>query len=295
MKQSLLLLFVFWSSLCYSDITIVHAPNEDYFVEKQIGRGAFGVVYAVHDSEGNEFALKKHIPYGYSGITLNFYEDAQREFSIGQLLDHPNIIKSFDWFTDDDDNDYVLLELVKGKRIHSIQRKSITGEQAITLALQLIDALEYALEAGYIYLDMHSDNMMVTNTFDTKIVDLSSFFSVEELLNLSSNSTSSYSSALNPMRIEKFNRFIAKHQDSFKKVKSLSKSRTLRYFFYLNFDDYVRLIIKIINKSDMERTEKIDLQAEIKKIDWNFEEDYYECTDFPIEEYLDQLRDVLLQ
>jgi hypothetical protein len=279
MKQILFLFFILHSAFSFSE-EVVYSLDECYVISKELGHGAFGVVYEVQDSQGNSFALKKHLPYGYSGKIIRIYEDSYREFSIGQVLDHPNIIKSIDWFIDELDFEYVLLELVNGENVHDVQKKSLTFEQSLKICLQLIDALEYSLNMGYIYLDMHSKNVMITDNFDMKIIDLSSFFSLDELNMLKAKGKKGHS-----LREEKLHRFMARHKGLTEQID--------RYFFYINFNDYVRLVIKILNRAEIDRETKINLFAEIKKVEWNYDEDFDESIELPVSEYLNRLKQIL--
>jgi hypothetical protein len=304
LKQTILLASLFMTAFCFSDenfeeqpLTSVCSPNGCYFIEMELGQGAFGKVYAVKDSQGQEFALKSYIPNGFGGNFATLLSDAKREFNIGQIMDHPNIIKSIDWFPGENETQFVLLELVKGKMVYATPKKSMSNTQAIRASLQLIDALKYGIENKFVYLDLHPGNVMFTDTFDTKIVDISSFFTFDELGQLFLKQKGK-NMGVNPVREEKFRKFMDKHAPIFAKIKmskNIAKEEIVKYYLMANFDAIVEMTILMLGKSDLDREIKIELFAAIKKVSWNFTEDFEDGINLPMSHYFDQLEGLLLE
>lgn len=321
----------------------IYSSTECYTIIKKLGEGAFGNVYEVEDSNGGRFALKSIKNEGYSS-GFSYYMDAEREFIRGQLLDHPNIIKSFDFFTyksPDGTSSNVVLQLVEGKTLHSTVRKTVAREKAIVAAAQFCDAIHYALSLNLLHLDLHEGNVMLDNDSEVMIVDLASFFTYDEIFSFAkeqysnSDSEDSWNNAelqantfvssdhkkMAPERGEKIKAFFLQNPALLEHIqkeqqKSLKKlgDREIDFQVYgptaHNYPDYAieidrtplechyfdmlaELCMGIINKSDIEREEKINLQAEIIKLAWSFQEDVLDKNRVPIYFYLNQLVDVL--
>src|ERR1700722_20375421 len=64
------------------------SSNECYTVLRLMGEGFFGKVFAVENSANQQFAIK--IYKQYSDDLQHVRETALKEFSRGQLLDHPH-------------------------------------------------------------------------------------------------------------------------------------------------------------------------------------------------------------
>lgn len=211
MKKILLLIIsviTFTKSYCstfidddYSGFNIgetIVSPTNSYTILNELGAGAFGRVYEVEDSEGQKFALKSY-KSDEKGFSFSLYEDCDREFSRGQVLDHPHIIKSFEVFSNISDSnqqtDNLILQLVQGKTVHSTAKGILSKEEGVQAALQIYDALHYAFTCEYLHLDLHEGNVMLSDQEGLMIIDLASFFSFEELFNFVNQSTSLSSSS----------------------------------------------------------------------------------------------------
>lgn len=165
---------------------VIHSETESYEIIVKLGEGAFGKVFKVKNSKGEMFALKsyKFTDYGDDGA-FSYYEDSEREYLRGQILDHPNIIKSIDFFSFyTSDNQFInnlVLQLVNGKTLSKTDTGSISKKKAVNASIQFCDAVRYALTLDLLHLDLHGGNVMLTNKSQTKIIDLASFFTYDEI------------------------------------------------------------------------------------------------------------------
>jgi serine/threonine protein kinase len=238
------------------------SSNECYTVLRLMGEGFFGKVFAVENSANQLFAIK--IYKQYSDDLQNVRQTALKEFSRGQLLDHPHIIKSVERFTFNSE-ECLVLELVDGKTLFEIPKRSLSFDQSIHAALQFLDAMRYALSMDFVYLDLHENNLMLTNAFNIMVIDLGSLFSFEELSPPIENSNSTPANQLQAMANLEL----------------------------LSFQLITDMCFKIINKSDLPREEKIELRAAVSKLVWNYEADTEEQINAPMEDYLTRLQQFL--
>lgn len=168
-----------------SPIDTIRSPTECYKIIKKLGEGAFGKVYAVENSSGMPFAIKtyKNALDTSTSASLNFYTDAQREFSRGQLLNHPNIIKSYDLFMSDTEEGIanIVLDLVNGQTLFETERGDIGYPYLLRATVQFIDAIQYALSMNLMHLDLHGGNIMLDDDSNIMVIDLASFFTFDEI------------------------------------------------------------------------------------------------------------------
>lgn len=162
------------------------SPTECYNILAKLGEGAYGEVFAVENSQGEQFALKTYKIYEEGEVINSIYTDSEREFLRGQSLNHPHIIKSIDFFASTNDSSQstqnLILQLVRGQTLFATSKGTLSANQAINNAFMLNDALKYALSLGYMHLDLHAGNLMVNEHSEVMVIDLASFYTFEEIL-----------------------------------------------------------------------------------------------------------------
>ena len=234
----------------------IHSPDNSYSIIEKIGEGAFGKVFSVQNLQGERLALKSYLK---TSENYPLECNPEREFLIGKTLDHPNIVKALDFFsaTSEDGSlfQYVLLPLVEGKPLDWIEKGDLSYEKAKHLIVQIINALTYSISKGKIYTDLHGGNILVTKTFEVVIVDLGSFYTVDEMI---------HSFFQNP-------------------------NGTEAVTFTYHLDLATTFFNTIIVKSNLEREKKLNLCAEFKKVAWNFKEDVEEGKEASCLDCFDQL------
>lgn len=180
----LIFIFFVFSNNVFAEQETICSPTECYRIVK-LGEGGFGKVYAVENSSRMPFAIKSHKKnMGYE-MSPGVLGDAEGEFSRGQTLNHPNIIKSHDLFTafisSMGQTTNIVLDLVEGKTLNSTERGAISGDISFKASMQLIDALQYWLSFDLIYFDLHGGNLMLDDQSNLMVIDLESFFSIDEI------------------------------------------------------------------------------------------------------------------
>ncbi|MBA2728998.1 MAG: protein kinase [Parachlamydiaceae bacterium] len=170
----------------YQEDQQICSPTECYTIVKKLGEGAFGEVFEVTDSQGNEFALKTYKSREGDWADGNIFSDPEREFLRGQELNHPYIIRSYDLFFHESPENIqtqnLILELVKGKTVSSTLKGTLPVDNAMMNAFQLCEALYHGITFDLIHFDLHDGNVMLTNEGEVKVIDLASFFTFSEIL-----------------------------------------------------------------------------------------------------------------
>ncbi len=132
-----------------------------YQVGGSVGAGGMGVVYRAVDTRlRRTVALKVLLP----GLTADPERRTRfvREARAASALNHPNIITIFD-IDRVDGIDFIAMEYVPGRTLQEIiARGKLALSDALSIALQIIEALVAAHSAGIIHRDIKPANIMIT-------------------------------------------------------------------------------------------------------------------------------------
>ncbi|GBD08092.1 Serine/threonine-protein kinase StkP [Candidatus Thermoflexus japonica] len=159
--------------------TLLHGR---YKILRPIGRGGMGAVYEAEDTllEGRRCAIKEILfsfetdPAYREQARLQFY----REASVLARLDHPNLPKVSDYFSEGD-RDYLVMDFVPGRDLREIideakESGRFLDERTVLLwAEQLCDALDYLhrQEPPIVHRDIKPSNIKLTPDGRIKLVD----------------------------------------------------------------------------------------------------------------------------
>ena len=126
--------------------------RERYKITDVVGRGGMGNVYRAEDLRlpGRLCAIKEVQPEANISPEASLQEQSQflREASLLAQLDHPNLPKVSDFFTDGG-RDYLVMDFVPGKNLKEIiddsrfQGQKLIVNVVMNWAMQIMDAMEY--------------------------------------------------------------------------------------------------------------------------------------------------------
>ena len=152
-------------------------PNfPGYKTLRTIGRGGMGVVYEAESSvNGPRVAIKVVLPD--STATEKDISRFLREAEILKDLNHTNIVR-FRELNQSDGSLFIVMDFVAGKNAEQVikaSRKPLPVSLSIKWVMQLLDALHYAHERGYIHRDVKPTNILVDLKSQTDTVYLADF------------------------------------------------------------------------------------------------------------------------
>ena len=146
-----------------------------YEIEKELGRGAMGVVYLGRDPKINRMVAIKTmmIEEGSDGESAKSVKERFfREAESAGTLNHPNIVRIFD-AGDENDVAYIAMELLDGHDLVRYGQKDglLPLEKAIEYIAIVADALDYAHAQGIVHRDVKPANVMLLKDGSIRVAD----------------------------------------------------------------------------------------------------------------------------
>jgi len=149
---------------------MIGSQINQYKILEKIGSGGQGTVYKALDSKLNRTAVIKILPPELTQKTANFRR-FEREAQLCSQLDHPNICTIYD-FHSADGVFYIAMQYVDGKNVRQlVSGRPLELRSALSIAIQVTDALAYAHSKNIIHRDIKAGNVMVTESGQVKILD----------------------------------------------------------------------------------------------------------------------------
>jgi serine/threonine protein kinase len=144
----------------------------NYRVIDRLGTGGAGNVYlAEHQLMRRRVAIKV-LPTPHVGDP-SLTERFRREARAAALLDHPNIVRIYD-FREEEAASYLVLEHIDGPSLQKVidRRGAVPVETACEYARQVAHGLQHAHEQGLIHRDVKPANLLVDGAGVVKILDM---------------------------------------------------------------------------------------------------------------------------
>lgn len=144
----------------------------DYTLEAELGRGSMGVVYrAQHVTQGKPYAVK--VLLDALSSDMSFVTRFTREARIVSNLRHTNIIRVVEAGRQSQHLFFVMEYfpgLTAGQMLR--ERGRIAPGQAVEIAAQAADALDYAHREGHlVHRDVKPENLLVDRWYRVKVLD----------------------------------------------------------------------------------------------------------------------------
>jgi serine/threonine-protein kinase len=134
--------------------------SDRYVIERELGRGGMSVVFLARDTRHDRpVAIKVfRSDVGDSSGAERF----QREIKLLARLQHPHILPLYDSGTLGDTS-YFVSAFVEGENLrHRLKRETLLPvDEAVRLALEVADALDFAHSQGIVHRDIKPENILL--------------------------------------------------------------------------------------------------------------------------------------
>src|SRR5260221_3871866 len=158
-----------------------------YRVTGKLGEGGMGAVYRATDTKLNRDVAIKVIPDSFAQDPDRLARFT-REAQVLASLNHPNIAAIYGV-----EERALVLELVEGPTLaERIAQGPVPLDEALPIARQIAEALEYAHERGIIHRDLKPANVKITPDGKVKVLDFGLAKALEdapESVNISTSPT----------------------------------------------------------------------------------------------------------
>src|SRR5690242_11839628 len=145
------------------------SPQESiahYRIVAKLGEGGMGAVYRATDTKLNRDVAIKILPDAVAADPDRLARFA-REAQVLAALNHPNIAAVYGV-----ERHALVMELVEGQTLaERIAKGPIPPEEAIPIARQIAEALEYAHERGIVHRDLKPANIKLMPDGRVKVLD----------------------------------------------------------------------------------------------------------------------------
>lgn len=155
---------------------IPFVKQKDYImVNNNLGSGSFGKTVLLQDPFIDElFVCKKYEPEYEENEEL-FYKNFLDEIKIMYKLNHPNIVRIYNYYAYEDVcTGYILMEYIDGKNIGDFILGYFPPLESTSLDnifIQLVDAFCYMESCGIVHRDIREGNILIDKNGTVKVID----------------------------------------------------------------------------------------------------------------------------
>ena len=140
-----------------------------YEIEEAVGAGGMGEVYRAKDTRLGRTVAVKVLPE-HRAADEEARARLEREARSVSSLSHPNICALYD-LGHENGVDYLVMEYLEGETLCArLESGPIPTDDALRIALQIIDALTTAHRQGFVHRDLKPGNVMLTKS-GAKLLD----------------------------------------------------------------------------------------------------------------------------
>jgi eukaryotic-like serine/threonine-protein kinase len=143
---------------------------DHYRIDNVVARSGMASIFRATDlNDGKQVAVK--VPHPEMECEPVLFERFQREGEIGRMMNHPGVMKVFD--SEKHSRVYMVMEWVEGRLLRAImnEQKPMPEERAITLAINILEALQHIHSRGVAHRDLKPENVMVDSGDNIKLID----------------------------------------------------------------------------------------------------------------------------
>ncbi len=158
----------------YEELAVGDTAFQRYTILGRLGRGSTSVVYEAESLEerGRIVALK--VLNEASAKNRKLVELFRSEVKLAKQLDHPNLVKGYEYVKDGIWEAYAM-ELLSGGNLHDLiyHNGSLRIEESFHMLEQICCGLRALHKNGIVHRDLKPQNILIGSTWQVKITDFS--------------------------------------------------------------------------------------------------------------------------
>lgn len=152
--------------------TARQTPSSNRYVfERELGRGAMGIVYMARDTALDRAVAYKTVSNAIKDnpASLKYFLSEAKSLA---ALNHQNVVTVYD-VGQEESNYYITMEFVDGRSLGEFIREKgrLSLKNVVVIATKICAGLEYAHSRSVIHRDIKPSNIMISNQGDVKIMD----------------------------------------------------------------------------------------------------------------------------
>jgi eukaryotic-like serine/threonine-protein kinase len=142
----------------------------NYKILEKLGEGGQGAVYKALDAKLGRAVVIKVLPAELTKKEAGL-KRFEREARLASALDHPNICTIFD-LNEIGGTHFIAMQYIEGRNVRQlVNGRPLQVESALSIAIQVTDALAAAHASGIIHRDIKAGNVMVNDKGQVKVLD----------------------------------------------------------------------------------------------------------------------------
>ena len=136
--------------------------KDRYVIERELGRGGMAVVFLAHDVRHDRYVAIKVLRADIGDASGA--ERFQREIRLLARLQHPHILPLYDSGTTGETS-YFVSPYIEGETLRARLKREqqLSIDEAVRLAIEVADALDFAHARGVIHRDIKPANILLHN------------------------------------------------------------------------------------------------------------------------------------
>ncbi len=164
-------------------------PGTRYRLRSEIGRGASGVVFEAEQIELNRPVAVKVLDPEHT-CSRDFSARFRREARTLSRLQHPSLVRVYDFGQSSDGRLFCAMELLEGETLRTLldRGEQISVKRALRIGMQVCTALHVAHAHDLVHRDIKPENLFVTRSGHIKLIDFGLAMSADEIGDVAADS-----------------------------------------------------------------------------------------------------------